>query len=98
MHLVVLRRNGIDLPAQLPPQLLPDIPPLIQTSPLPPLVSTADSPKQSHSLDKIVLHKQPQQHINASNDLSGVVSRDQTAGGQSEPINWIDRNNAAQLI
>lgn len=35
MHLVVLRRNGIHLPAQLPPQLLPDIPPLIQTSPLP---------------------------------------------------------------
>lgn len=35
MHLVVLRRNGIELPLQLPPSLLPDIPPLIQTSPLP---------------------------------------------------------------
>ncbi|XP_003741287.2 ralBP1-associated Eps domain-containing protein 1 [Galendromus occidentalis] len=35
MHLVVLRKNGIELPSQLPATLLPDIPPLIQTSPLP---------------------------------------------------------------
>ncbi|OQR67045.1 hypothetical protein BIW11_13760 [Tropilaelaps mercedesae] len=76
MHLVVLRRNGIHLPSQLPPQLLPDIPPLIQTSPLPlqqqqrqPLVTAAGSVtvpgsaiSQTQHLDGSSHHSLPTHH------------------------------------
>lgn len=42
MHLVVLRRNNIDLPDKLPPSLIPSLPPLAPVPPPPSKVASAE--------------------------------------------------------
>ncbi len=45
MHLVVLRRNNIDLPDKLPPSLIPSIPPLAPVPPPPSKPTTGEKHK-----------------------------------------------------
>lgn len=61
MHLVVLRRNNIDLPDKLPPSLVPSIPPLAPVPPPPSKISAGEKVNPGSEESLALSNVSPQQ-------------------------------------
>lgn len=76
MHLVVLRRNNIDLPDKLPPSLIPSMPPLAPVPPPPPSKINSGEKVNPGSEESLALSNvSPQQPDNGSPQKGKDVSK-----------------------